>query len=291
MDNAIQNMLKKYSLSTIDDYKAAIKEILQEVALLGLSRSGFFNKAAFYGGTALRIFHHLDRFSEDLDFSLIKPDPNINIQTFLDKVADELGAFGFDMQIQEKVKENPSPIKSAFLKGGTMVLLLGVNSISPPLEGVNPKEKITIKIEIDTDPPKGAGYQILYLLNPIPYYVRLFDLPSLFAGKIHALLCRKWKKRIKGRDYYDYVWYLSKEIPVNLIHLQNRMIQTGDLDNDIELDHQSLVNLLKTRFNDINFTETKKDVLPFIRTPESLDLWSTDFFTSITNNRLKAVKN
>ena len=160
-----------------------------------------FMRAAFYGGTALRIFHGLERFSEDLDFSLAEPDPVFRLDDYLDAVAAELGSWGFVMQVETKQKNAGSPIQSAFIKGGTLVHLVRIASVVPPVSGVPENELLKIKLEIDTDPPAGAGFEIGYRLEPIPFSVRLYDRPSLFAGKVHALLCRNWGQRVKGRDF------------------------------------------------------------------------------------------
>lgn len=287
MHSAIENMLEAYNCRTTDDYKNALKEIVQEIALLGLYRSGFFTKAAFYGGTALRIFYDLDRFSEDLDFSLLEPDSQFDLTRHTPAVQDELGAFGLDMTVTEKIKQNESPVKSAFIKGGTQIHLLQINSIEPPVTGVAANEQLKIKLEVDTDPPAGAEFETKYQLNPVPYYVRLYTPPSLFAGKVHAILCRGWKSRVKGRDFYDYMWYLSKGIALNIEHLRERMIQSGHLTRDDEWDEELLRQRLINRFQNINFEQAKNDVSAFIKNPDVLTLWSPEFFISITHEKLK----
>jgi predicted nucleotidyltransferase component of viral defense system len=290
MHSAIEDMIKAYDCRTADDCRYALKEITQEVALLGLYRGGFFAKAAFYGGTALRIFHGLDRFSEDLDFSLLKSDPTFDLSSYTQAVQDELGAYGLEMTVTEKIKDNTSPVKSAFIKGGTQIHLLKIESITPPVSGIHPKEQLRIKLEVDTEPPAGAAFEMKYQLRPVPYSVRLYSLPSLFAGKVHALLCRSWKTRVKGRDYYDYVWFLSRAVPVNLFHLAERMKQTGHLPADAQLTEQELKSRLRERFAVVDFSQAKKDVLPFIRNPEAVRLWSADFFSAITDDKLKVEK-
>lgn len=287
MHSAIQSMIDAYGCKTIDDYTHALNEIVQEVALLGLYRGGFFNAAAFYGGTALRIFHGLDRFSEDLDFSLISPDAQFDLSAYTQAVRDELGAYGLDMTVTEKIKRNESTVRSAFIKGGTQIHLLKISSISPPVTGVHPDATITVKLEVDIDPPTGAEYEIKYQLLPIPYHVRAFTPPSLFAGKVHALLCRGWKTRVKGRDFYDYIWYLSKGIPLNIRHLASRMIQSGHLPSGEKMDEDGLRRRLIERFNRVDFKQAKNDVRPFIRSQDSLNLWSKEFFTEVTEEKLK----
>jgi predicted nucleotidyltransferase component of viral defense system len=287
MHSAVESMIATYQCRTTDDYRNALKEIVQEITLLGLSRCGFFNTAAFYGGTALRIFYGMDRFSEDLDFSLINPNPDFNLSSYTQTVQDELGSFGFEMTVAEKIKHNDSTIKSAFIKGGTQIHLLKIASISPPVSGVHPNEQLTVKLEVDSDPPGGAGYEVKYQLNPVPYSVRLYAPSSLFAGKIHAILCRSWRTRAKGRDFYDYIWFLARGIPINLEHLHQRMIQSNHLDANEPLDANTLQQLLSQRFTAADFEQLIKDVRPFIKDQHSLALWSPEFFTSITQDKLK----
>ena len=287
MHRVIQDMLKAYDCRTEDDYRHALNEIVQEIALLGLYRGGFFAKAAFYGGTALRIFYGLDRFSEDLDFSLLKSDPAFDLSSFTQVVQDELGAYGLEMTVQEKIKRNDSPVKSAFIKGGTQMHLLKIASVQPPVSGINPREQLRIKLEVDTEPPGGATFEMKYQLRPVPYSVRLYAPSSLFAGKVHALLCRSWKTRVKGRDFYDYVWFLSQSIPVSLAHLAERMKQTGHLSADGVLTEAGLKDRLRKRFAAIDFAQARKDVLPFIKNSEAVHLWSADFFSTITEDKLK----
>lgn len=274
MNSAINSMLEKYACKTIEEHRNALKEIVQEISLLGLYRCGFFNRAAFYGGTALRIFYGLDRFSEDLDFSLIEADPNFRLKDFLKPLEDELGSFGFEMQVEEK------------RKGDTQLHLIKIAAIRPPVSGLNPDEKLRVKIEIDTDPPGKANFEIKYQLLPVPFSVRLFDASSLFAGKIHALLCRSWQNRVKGRDFYDYAWYLSRSIPLNIQHLQARLEQTGHLQRK-KLEPKLLIEMLDERFGTIDFTKAKEDVKAFVSNQESLELWSADFFRQITRQYLR----
>ncbi len=290
MHSAIADMLKAYDLRTADDYRHALNEIVQEIALLGLYRGGFFAKAAFYGGTALRIFYSMERFSEDLDFSLLKVDEKFDLSSFTQVVQNELGAYGLEMTVQEKIKQNDSPVRSAFIKGGTQIHMMSIESITPPVTGVHPHEQLRIKLEVDTQPPEGAAFEMKYQLRPVPYVVRLYSPSSLFAGKIHALLCRSWKTRVKGRDFCDYVWFLSRAIPVNLNHLAARMQQTGHLSSDAGLTESDLKSRLHNRFAAVDFMQAKKDILPFIKNPDAVELWSADFFTIITNNQLRFEK-
>ena len=287
MINPIQIMLKKYETTTIEEKKNALKEIVQEIALLGLFRGNFYTKAAFYGGTALRIFYGLDRFSEDLDFSLYEPDFNFDLNRYLKFIETELGAYGFEMKAEQKKKTNDSEIMSAFIKGNTVTNMLKITPDKFNRLPINRNEQLKIKLEVDINPPKYGEYEVKYLLNPIPFSVKLFSESSLFAGKLHALLCRAWKTRVKGRDLYDYVWYLSKSAPLNLKHLEARMQQSGHLKENINLTKELLSSMLQERFSEIDYSQAKQDVIPFIKDSEKLQLWSEEFFQNITDVYLK----
>ena len=282
MNTAIEQMLKNYRIENIYDQKNAMKEIMQEIVLCGLSRAGFFQKAAFYGGTALRIFYGLDRFSEDLDFSLVTAAPDFDLTVYFPVLEKEVRAFGLHVTIQEKEKTKESNIRSAFLKGNTKEHLLLFYADEDLAGSVARSEVVKIKFEVDINPPEYAGFEHKYRLLPTPYEVNLYDMPSLFAGKIHAVLCRAWKNRIKGRDLYDYVFYLSRGTTVNQKHLRARLLQSGFISEDVECTLPELRHMLYERFDTIDFRQAKQDVEPFIRDTASLNMWNADFFKQIT---------
>lgn len=284
----IQHMLAAYNCQTNDQRCDALREIVQELALVGLSRTSFFAHAAFYGGTALRIFHGLERYSEDLDFSLANVESDFELETYLGAVRDELASWGFEMSVARIQKEADTTVQSAFIKGGTLVHLVKIAALEPPVPGIPPNELLKVRLEIDTNPPDRARFETKYRLSPIPYSVRLYDLPSLFAGKAHALLCRNWKDRVKGRDFFDYVWYLSQGVGLNLPHLEARMRQSGHWGAEA-LTEARLGDLLASRFSSVNYTQAKGDVAPFLKNTRPLDLWSVDFFIAITRERLKVL--
>lgn len=286
MTTPVQQMIEKYNCKNTADYKNALKEVIQEIALCGLARSGFFKKAAFYGGTALRIFYGLDRFSEDMDFSLISQDVDFNIDAYFPYLTNELLANGFELRIERKEKSAESDIQSAFIKGNTLIHLLKIIPTTEEILGVSNTELIKIKFEVDTNPPEGATYEIKYGLRPSPYAVQMYDEASLFAGKIHAVLCRSWKNRVKGRDYYDYLWYLARGTKVNILHLQKRLEQSGEWISAQKLTIQKVTELLCERFASVNFENAKIDVLPFIADSRKLDLWNKDFFCAVTKEKL-----
>ena len=277
-------MLSGYELRSDYDRKNVMKEIIQEIVLCSLSRTDFFKHAAFYGGTALRIFYGLDRFSEDLDFSLKESDDCFDLSAYLPSLENEVRSYGLNLKAEAKSKTKESFVQSAFVKGNTreqLLLFYPDDSISSLVPG---NETVKIKFEVDTNPPPFAGYEKQYRLLPIPYEVQLYDAPSLFAGKIHAVLCRGWKSRIKGRDLYDFVFYLSRKIPVNLAHLNARLTDFGFIPDGTSLTIQKIKEALCDRFTSIDYSNAKQDVLPFIQNSASVDVWSEDFFTRITQD-------
>ena len=280
----IEKMLENYKLNSVEDKKNAVKEIMQEITLASLSKTSFFKDVAFYGGTALRIFYGLDRFSEDLDFTLITENKNFDFKKYLNELKNNIKAMGLSFEITEKNKTIDSQIKSAFLKGNTreQFLIFYPNSNDNKLIASN--EKIQIKFEIDVLPPMYANTELKYRLLPFPYEVRVYDKPSLFAGKIHAVIARSWKNRIKGRDLYDYIFYLSSNTLVNLKHLEARLKQTSTIEQDTILTRELLIEILNERFDSIDYEIAKQDVLPFIKDSSVLEIWSSSFFKSISIN-------
>lgn len=281
-------MLDKYNCKSMNDYTNALREILQEIALLGLWRGKFFEKAAFYGGTSLRILYDLDRFSEDMDFSLLAPMEKFDLSGYGEYIIKETRAFGFDLKFDSVEKAYESPVMSAFLKANTRKQILLFETGEDIINAV-PKGKILkIKIEIDTDPPANFRTETRYLLQPIPFAVRVYTLPDLFAGKMHAVLFRNWKSRVKGRDWYDLVWYTANYPELHLKHLETRMIQTGDWEEGQKLTKNIFQELLIDRINRLRINEVKKEVEPFVKQPDNLNIWSKDFFLSLVK-RIKIV--
>jgi hypothetical protein len=283
MHDAIANMLSRYECKSLNDYVNAIREILQEVALLGLWRGKFFDKAAFYGGTPLRILYGLDRFSEDIDFSLLEPLDTFDITGYASFLQKECEAFGFNVRFEETEKSFQSPVKSAFLKADTKKQLLVIETPEDIIQGIPKGKLLKIKIEVDTDPPSRFNTETRYLLSPIPFAVRALTLPDLFAGKMHAILCRRWKTRTKGRDWYDLVWYAANHPQLHLFHLEQRMRQTNDWEGEKPLNKEIFISLLVKTINNLDIISARKEVEPFVRTPNNLFIWSHEFFLDVVS--------
>lgn len=281
MHEAVRQMLSKYTCITKDDYVNALREILQEIALLGLWRSKFFEHAAFYGGTALRILYGLDRFSEDLDFSLLKPDSGFSLNSFSNALQKEISSFGFIVEYENKKKEIQTNIESAFLKANTTQQLITIEANDDIVGEIHSNEKLKIKLEVDTDPPSGFEIENKYLLAPIPFSVNTFSLPDLFAGKLHAVLCRKWKNRVKGRDWYDMIWYAAYHPQVRLSHLQKRMQQSGHRKEEAPLMMAELITRLTESIENLDIDQARHEVSLFIKDQQSLEIWTKDFFLAV----------
>lgn len=288
MKSSVAAMIDRYEARTPLERRHAAKEVMQEIALCGLARGGFFDHVAFYGGTALRIFYGLDRFSEDMDFSLMAPDETFDLAAFFPVLEAEAASHGLSVTLERKEKTRESDIQSAFLKGNTREHLLHFYPEEDFFAGIPRDEKLKIKFEVDVNPPALATFERRYQLLPAPYEVNLYDGPSLFAGKIHAVLCRSWKNRVKGRDLYDYLFYLSRGIGVNLPHLRERLLQTGNISSKADFTLGTLKSMLAERFDAIDMKAAARDVEPFLNDPRSLDAWCPNLFKQATESLREA---
>ena len=273
----IQDRLDGYNCRSSLDEEQALREITQEILLAALGRTDFFQKAGFQGGTCLRIFHGLNRFSEDLDFALQERDSSFSLQPYLDVAKKELTAYGFELQMDDRSKIGQA-VRKAFVKDDSLGNLLQLNF--RPASG--PMRKMKIKLEVDTHPPEGATYETKYLDYPFPSAVCLFDLPSLYAGKLHALLCREY---LKGRDWYDFVWYTARRTPANYALLSSALNQIGPWKGkDVQADRAWYLDQLQGRIKAIDWKQAREDVRRFVKSNElpSLDLWSEEFFLAQT---------
>ncbi len=275
----IKEWLEEYKPTNQEAAEQALREIMQEIALAGLQRSGFFEKAAFYGGTALRIFHGLQRFSENLDFSLLKVNPDFLLEPYLRGIEKEFSALGVIVSIEEKSKTVTTDVDSAFLKPDTTWKELIIKEILPN-ESVKMRPSIKIKIEVDTTPPLGFTTEEKLLLKPFSFYVKCFTLSHLFAGKMHALLFRKWKGRVKGRDWFDMEWYIRKGINLNIDHLLIRSRDSGDWKEKL-MTKEQLMTLLQNKIQSVSFSSICEDVVRFIPDDKVIELWSTQYFNDL----------
>lgn len=277
----IREWLDEYNARTLAEGENALREIMQEIALAGLSRSGFFEKAAFYGGTALRIFYGMKRFSEDLDFSLLESDPEFQLQPYLERMVNEFQALGIEVTVTEKAKSRRTAIDSAFLKPGTEWKELILKEIIPH-EKIGMRPDIRIKIEVDTNPPPGFSTEEKLLLRPYSFYTKCFSASDLFAGKMHALLFRKWKGRAKGRDWFDMEWYIRNNIPLHFEHFVVRSQQSGDW-NKKKMTKKEFMNLLQEKIQEVSVDDIKDDIIRFIPDDEPIAIWSEEYFREIAS--------
>ena len=268
MNGIYQEMLSAYDLTTEQAKRNAIFEVSQQIILAGLYRGGFFNQAAFYGGTCLRIFYGMERFSEDMDFSLLAPNEEFDFEVYFPFIVDEFALVGRKVEIRRKDKKF-GKVESAFLKDNTDVYDLTFQT----------EKNIRIKIEVDTCPPMKFSTEERLLLQPSSFMTRCYTLPDLYAGKMHAMVFRAWKQRVKGRDWYDFEWYVRKKIPLDFAHLQERIKAF----NGKEINQEDFVRLLKERIASTDIKQVKQDVMPFLRNKDSLQIWSNKYFLQLAD--------
>lgn len=285
MADALTSLVEKRHPESLEAYDQALREVIQEFMLLALWRGAFFNEAAFYGGTALRLFHGLDRFSEDLDFTLLKPNTGFSFDPWFEFIKKELGAQGLETEIMGKAQT--STVQSAFLKTNTKKALLTVGAAGKVSSSIPSNCLIKVKFEADIDPPPSFATENRLLLEPLPFSVKVLTSESLFAGKFHALLERDWAQRTKGRDWYDLVFFVRKDIPVHIDYLSAKLkanheksLQFG-YNPDIRLTAQEALRLLERRISRLDIESARAEVYPFVRDKDQLALWSREFFMAI----------
>ncbi len=278
MNDLLKQLISKPLPDSEQEILQLLRESLQSLALLGLWRSNFFEHAAFYGGTALRILYGLDRFSEDLDFSLLKHNTDFTFEKYKDAIIRELEAFGFEVNFEVKQKSKRSEIESAFIKTNTLNQLIVIEAPASITSSFDNQKVLKIKLEVDTHPPLGFDTEMKYVFSPIQFAVKSFTPPSLFAGKMHAILCRKWKSRVKGRDWYDFAWYVGNYPELKLNHLEARMRQSGDYKEDTELTKNKFLEILESTIDNLDVEKAREEVEPFVDNKTSLELWSKEFF-------------
>ena len=278
MVTTIEQIVKSHNPSTIDETKAIIREIVQSIVLIGLSRSGFFSKASFYGGTALRIFYNLNRYSEDLDFTLNNAEPDFSIELYTSKIKEVALSYGLELEIMKKNQKTKSPIESAFAKLNTYQTFISLKLDNKIISTLHKDELLKVKFEIDCNPSLGFKNETKWLDIPEFAQVVVLDEPSLFAGKLHAILCRNYKNTVKGRDYYDFLFYVQKRIKPNLIYLRNKLIETGKINALDHFDLNVLKSMLKEQFEKVDFNQVKQDAMRFVFKNEDLSYYTKDLF-------------
>jgi predicted nucleotidyltransferase component of viral defense system len=279
--STIEEIIKNYNPETINDNKAILREIVQSIVLVGLSRTDFFKKASFYGGTALRIFYDLNRYSEDLDFTLNNVDKNFSIAPFIESIKNVALSYGLELEISIKQKQNSTPVESAFAKINTYQTFINLKMNSELTKLLHKDEVIKVKFEIDCEPALGFTTENKWIDMPEFAPVIVLDEASLFAGKIHAILCRNYKNTVKGRDYYDFLFYVRRGISPNLIYLRNKLINTGKINEKDTFNIEVLKEMLIKRFEQVDFEQVKNDTERFIINNEDLSTYSKDLFVQM----------
>ena len=257
-------MVAAYNPQNVTQKTNAQHQVMQQIVLAGLQKGGFFEHAAFYGGTCLRIFHGLPRFSEDMDFTLVEKNPAIHLENYFQPIREVFALTGKDVVITKKEKLHFGRVESAFLKEDTTAYDIAFQT----------EKTIKVKIELDTNPPLLFDTEQKLMMQPYSVMIRCLTLPDLFAGKMHALVFRNWKTRIKGRDWYDFEWYIRHNIPLHFAHLQERIREF----NGQEVTRDEFMHLLRERLANANISQVKEDVLPFVNNPSELDIWSNEYF-------------
>ena len=279
--STIEEIIKSYNPKTINDNKAILREIVQSIVLVGLSRTDFFKKASFYGGTALRIFYDLNRYSEDLDFTLNNVDKNFSIAPFIESIKNVALSYGLELEISIKQKQISTPVESAFAKINTYQTFINLKMNSELIKLLHKDEVIKVKFEIDCEPALGFTTENKWIDMPEFASIIVLDEASLFAGKLHAILCRNYKNTVKGRDYYDFLFYVRRGISPNLQYLRNKLINTGKISEQEEFNIEVLKKMLVERFEQVDFAQVKNDTERFIIKNEDLSTYSKDLFVQM----------
>ncbi len=283
MNNVIEQLIQNYNPRNIEDVKNAIKEIIQSIVLIGLSRSNFFSKASFYGGTALRIFYGLNRYSEDLDFTLNAVDESFSLAPYVQSIINVAKSYGIDLNVEVKSKKIETPIESAFEKSNTFQTFISFNIDERLTSRLHKDELIKVKFEVDCNPALGFNVESKWITEPEFASINVLDIESLFSGKLHAILCRNYKNRVKGRDFYDFIFYINKRVKPNLNYLKNKLIESNILDKDAVFTIDILKEMLVQRFNQIDFKQVRDDAQRFVMKNEDLCLYCKELFIDCVN--------
>ena len=283
MNSVIEQLLQNYNTRNPDEVKNAIREILQSIVLIGLSRSNFFSKASFYGGTALRIFYSLNRYSEDLDFTLNEIDESFSLTPYIESIINVAKSYGIDLNIEVKNKKIKTPIESAFAKLNTYQTFITFNIDENLASKLHKDELIKVKFEVDCNPPLGFKVESKWITEPELASVSVLNIESLFSGKLHAILCRNYKNTVKGRDFYDFIFYINKKVKPNLNYLKNKLIESNKIDKDEEFNIDILKKMLIERFEQVDFKQVRDDAQRFVMKNENLSFYCKELFIDCVN--------
>lgn len=276
--SAIEEIIKLYNPKTIDENKSILREIIQSIVLVGLSKTDFFKKASFYGGTALRIFYNLNRYSEDLDFTLNYVDDKFTLEPYIESIKNVSKSYGLDLEISVKKKQVSSPVESAFAKLNTYQTSINLKLNEKLTKLLHKDEVLKVKFEIDCEPAVGFKTENRWIDIPEFAPIIVLDEASLFAGKIHAILCRNYKNTVKGRDFYDFLFYVKRGTSPNLEYLKNKLVNTGKISENDLFDIDVLKEMLINRFKQVDFEQVKDDTKRFIINSEDLSYYCSDLF-------------
>lgn len=281
--STINEMINLYNPKSLNENKAALREILQSIVLIGLSRADFFKEASFYGGTALRIFYGLNRYSEDLDFTLNEKKDSFSLEPYIESIKNVASSYGIELDINIKKKEIKTPVESAFAKLNTYQTFINLKINDELASLLHKDENIKVKFEIDLNPAVGFNVESKWIDMPEFANIIVLDESSLFAGKLHAIICRNYKNTVKGRDYYDFLFYIKKRVKPNLNYLKNKLIESGKIKENDKFDIDTLKVMLKDRFEVVDFNQVKTDAERFVFNNEDLSYYSKELFIEMIN--------
>lgn len=284
MIDLIKKKLDAYKVTNPLEEENVLKEIVQEIMLFALWKADFFEVAAFQGGTSLRVLHGLNRFSEDIDFILLEPDSKFSWQPYLEQLTETCKEFGIEPEALDKNQMDRN-VRAALIKDNSIA-----NQLNLSFMNTHPEKKLTIKLEIDSNPPEGSSFERSYLDFPVDFEVCHQDVSSNFSLKTHALLCRPY---LKGRDWYDFNWYVAQGVTPNLVLLKNALEQYGPWQGEfLNIDRDWLVNALSEKISSINWKDAADDVERFLNPIEqkTLSLWSEKFYMNKLNKLNELLK-
>lgn len=278
METIFESLINSYGVKSPNEAKLAIREILQNLILIGLSRANFFNHASFYGGTALRIFYGLNRYSEDLDFTLNKQDSSFSLKPFMKSIIDTCASYGLEVTVDIKNKKVNTPIESTFAKLNTYMTFISAKLDGKLTKHIHKDELLKVKFEVDYNSSLSFNIENKWITYPEIASINVLDLESLFAGKIHAILCRNYKNNVKGRDFYDFIFFINKGIKPNMTYLKDKLVASKVIKEDDDFSMDVLKKLLLNRFNQVDFSKIEQDAKNFTIRSEDLSLYCKELF-------------